>query len=57
MFKEQCDLYHFSETVNEKDIDFDYKLRAGISNTTNAILLLKQVGFPKEIIEVASQIQ
>lgn len=49
--------YYFCETVRDGDVVFDYKLRAGISNTYNAILLLQTVGFPREIVEEARKMR
>lgn len=36
--------YHFSEHYANNEILFDYKLRPGISQTTNAIYLMRMVG-------------
>ncbi len=36
--------YHFSESYLNNQIVFDYKLRTGVSKTTNAIHLMKMVG-------------
>lgn len=36
--------YHFSESYTENKIHFDYKLREGRSNSTNAKYLMKMVG-------------
>jgi len=36
---------HFSETVSEDGVSFDYLLRQGPTRTRNAILLLAQMGF------------
>jgi Mismatch repair ATPase (MutS family) len=47
--------YHFSETILENDITFDYKIREGASTSKNAIKLLEYVGFPEEIIENAKK--
>ncbi len=43
--------YHFSETVTEGSVSFDYKLKEGPSNTRNAIRLLKVFGFPDKLVE------
>lgn len=51
--KESCENYHFSESVEEGDVLFDYKLYPGISDTRNAIRLLGAMGFPEEIIAAA----
>lgn len=44
---------HFCESVEEGDVVFDYRLKKGICNTSNAIRLLQAVGFPEEIVEKA----
>jgi hypothetical protein len=36
--------YHFTDTICDNQISFDYRLRPGISRTTNAIALMKMVG-------------
>lgn len=36
--------YHFSEKYNDNDIIFDYKLKDGISNESNAKFLMRLVG-------------
>jgi len=45
---DRCDCVHFRETIlaagSERPIAFDYKLRTGVSSTTNALALLKIVG-------------
>jgi len=42
--------YHFQETYQQGEIQFDYKLRPGASKTTNALYLMKIAG-----VEVASE--
>lgn len=49
------DNYYFTEQMEEKDISFDYKIYRGVSNSKNAIRLLKYVGFPEEIIVEAQE--
>ena len=44
---------HFSETVDEEGIRFDYLLREGPTRTRNAIRLLQQMGYGQEIIAAA----
>lgn len=55
LLKDNYDFYYFSENVdnNDNQLTFDYKLKQGISNTRNAIKLLKFLGFPKEITDSA----
>jgi len=44
-----CDFYHFSGSVDENGLRFDYRLKPGIANSRNAIALLKYLGYPGEI--------
>lgn len=45
--------YHFKETIEDRDIKFDYQLRKGPSKTRNAIAILKYLDYPREIYENA----
>lgn len=45
--------YHFKETIEDKDIRFDYQLREGESNRRNAIAILEYLNYPEEIYEEA----
>ena len=47
--------YHFSETSEENDISFSYKIREGRASTRNAIRLLGIMGYEEEIIEEAEK--
>ena len=52
ILKDSYDFYYFSESVsNEHGLNFDYKLKKGVTNTRNAIKLLEFLGYPKEIID------
>jgi hypothetical protein len=46
-------LYHFTEVVGHGKILFDYKLKAGNLQTTNAIRILELNGYPVEVTEEA----
>ena len=48
------DNYHFSEKIADKSIEFDYLLKDGPSNSTNAIKLLEYMGFDKRIVDEAT---
>jgi len=56
MLSDEYDLYHFSETVNNNNIGFDYKLKEGRLKNRNAIRILKINNYPKEIINEAIEI-
>lgn len=45
--------YHFSETIVDGDVSFDYRLRTGPAVGRNAIALLEMLGFDQEIVEQA----
>lgn len=48
--------YHFSETVTEDGVTFDYKLKKGPSNTRNALKLLKAMNFNNEVVSLSNQV-
>lgn len=48
--------YHFSETVTEDEVTFDYKLKKGPSNTRNALKLLKAMNFNKDVVSLSNQV-
>ncbi len=45
--------YHFSESIEGGDVNFDYILREGRAETRNAIKLLESFGYPADITEGA----
>jgi len=49
-------LYHFSEKVDNKTVDFDYKLKEGKLKNRNAIRILQINDYPDEIIKEAIEI-
>jgi DNA mismatch repair ATPase MutS len=56
MLKEQYDVYHFSETINNGELHFDHVLKAGPLKTGNAIRLLELGNFPDDIIKEAKML-
>ena len=48
----QC--YHFTDRVTEEGLNFDYKLKDGITRTRNAIKLLEYLKYPQQIIGKAT---
>ncbi len=52
----EFDLYHFTETVENDSIAFDYKLRAGNLKTRNAIRILELNAYPAEVIREAREL-
>lgn len=51
ILKENFEFYHFSESVKDNKLSFDYKIKRGVSHTRNAIKLLEVIGYNKEIVE------
>ena len=47
--------YHFKETIDQNDINFDYILRNGPCTSRNGIAILKYLGYPKELHEEAAR--
>lgn len=52
----EYELYHFSEIVKDKNVDFDYKLKDGKLKNRNAIRILKINGYPDDLITEAIEI-
>lgn len=53
---EEYELYHFTETVENSKVHFDYKLKEGKLTTRNAIRILEINGYPKDLIQEAKSI-
>lgn len=53
---ESYSLYHFTEIVENENILFDFKLKAGQLKTTNAIRILELNNYPPEIIAEARKL-
>jgi len=56
LLKNEYDLYHFSEIVNHKTVDFDYKLKVGKLKNRNAIRILQINDYPESVIKEAIEI-
>ncbi|MCD0469912.1 DNA mismatch repair protein MutS [Flavobacterium sp. JAS] len=56
MLCKEYELYHFSETVDDKTVGFDYKLKEGKLKNRNAIRILEINDYPKEVIKEAIKI-
>lgn len=48
-------MFHFEETVTDREMLFDYKIKDGPARSRNAILLLKLLGFDDSIVESARE--
>jgi DNA mismatch repair ATPase MutS len=42
--------YHFTDDVDDQGLKFDFKLREGITSTSNAIKLLEYLDYPEDIV-------
>jgi len=56
LLKDEYELYHFSEIVDHKTVDFDYKLKEGKLKNRNAIRILQINDYPESIIKEAIEI-
>lgn len=56
LLKEEYDLYHFSEKVDNKTVDFDFKLKEGKLKNRNAIKILQMNDYPESVIHEAIEL-
>ena len=56
MLDNSVDNYHFREQLTDDGMVFDYKIKRGISNTRNAIKLLRYMDFDDEIVKNAEKL-
>jgi len=56
LLSNEYELYHFSETVGEQSVAFDYQLKKGKLKNRNAIKILAMNQYPQSIIEEANLI-
>jgi len=56
LLKNEYDIYHFSEIIDHKTVDFDYKLKEGKLKNRNAIRILQINNYPESIIKEAIEI-
>jgi DNA mismatch repair ATPase MutS len=54
LLKSEYDLFYFSESIEQKELHFDHKLKMGRLETRNALKILELYGFPEEIIREAN---
>jgi DNA mismatch repair ATPase MutS len=45
--------YHFTDKVDQEGLSFDFKLKDGITSTSNAIRLLEHLNYPEDITKRA----
>ena len=53
LLKDEYDLYHFCESVENGVLSFDYKLKSGPVTERNAIRILEICGYPHEVVQEA----
>lgn len=51
MVKGVYEYYYFSEDISQAGLNFDYKIKEGVSKNRNAVKLMNYLGYPKEIID------
>jgi DNA mismatch repair ATPase MutS len=56
LLKDEYDLFHFSETIDDDNLVFDYKLKEGSLKKGNAIKMLQIIGYPDSVIREALDI-
>ena len=56
LLKDTYNLYHFSEQVENKTVDFDFKLKEGKLKNRNAIKILEINDYPEQIITEAIEL-
>lgn len=45
--------YYFTDDVDDQGMKFDFRLKEGVSTTSNAIKLLKYLGYPNDLVDKA----
>lgn len=56
MLIDSYELYHFSEKINQKIVDFDFKLKVGKLKNRNALKILEINDYPDSLIKEANEI-
>lgn len=56
LLKSEYEMYHFTEVINEGTINFDYTLKKGKLQFTNALKILRINGYPEHIVDEADSI-
>ena len=51
------ELYHFSESIQNQELNFDHKLKEGPLKTKNAIKILALYDFPEQVISEAEMLK
>ena len=56
LLKDSFSLFHFTEIIQNGNIEFDYILKTGNLTKTNAIRILEINDYPQEVVEEATQV-
>ena len=56
LLADSFDLAYLTERVEGEDVVFDYRLRPGVLDQTNAIALLERAGYPPLLVQAAREI-
>ncbi|KEO71892.1 MutS-related protein [Anditalea andensis] len=56
MLEQEYDLYHFTETVENKALHFDHSIKSGQLKTRNAIKILELSNYPSEVLDEAQKV-
>src|SRR5690606_3524484 len=56
LLSDRFSLGFFTEELEGEDVVFDYRLRPGVLERTNAIALLERAGFPADVIAEAQRL-
>jgi DNA mismatch repair ATPase MutS len=56
LLAQEYDLYHFTETVENKALHFDHTIKSGQLKTRNAIKILELSNYPADVIKEAQEI-
>lgn len=56
MMKDMYENYHFRESIHDDEINFDYTIHPGPSNSRNAIKLLDVLAYPQQITDRANEL-
>lgn len=57
LLQDKYDLYYFSETVADTQLEFDYKLKKGVDREGNAIKILKLYKYPDSVVSMAERLR
>jgi DNA mismatch repair ATPase MutS len=56
MLAQEYELFHFTETVENDQLNFDHKIKSGKLTTRNAIKILELANYPTEVLREAKRL-